>query len=461
MKTILRTFLLPLMVLPILSACERVAMEETGETEQPNSLLQVTTRAGGNDADATISYPVYVYVFDADQQCVALQTISNATQALSIPLTEGNYTVYAIGGATSDAYNLPTQQTATLAMPITLKEGASHTDLMVAQSNIELSDGETNLLNLSLQRKVMRLQGITLSRIPSAATAVSVTISPLWQSLSGTDYAGSSASATVQLTRQEDLQTWAFSGTRYLLPPSANNVAMTVRIVKPNGTTTYTYNLTDQSLTAGSTFHIESTYAGQIEVTLTGTLTGDIWQEEKTIAFTFDENNQTASEDNPSDDPSDSPSGNTDSSSGDSNLLTGSIPSKGDTFMGCYVLSVGETDANGVAEVLLLSPNQTTVLTGGETNEEVLSKIEAALPSCAVEGISGWRLMTDAEATIAIQVTTPKIPNVGLENNYFYLRTSDGKVRMTKLSASSLGTGYSYKNTDLLRPVATVRIKNE
>ena len=118
-----------------LTACEKtldVVDDEmsSGFGQVKNSLLQVRTRAGGVASDeATISYPVTVFVFQ-DEECKAAQTIGDEGQTLNIPLTEGTYSVYAVGGASTLDYVLPDADDATVTSAIVLKEGKTHGDLM-------------------------------------------------------------------------------------------------------------------------------------------------------------------------------------------------------------------------------------------------------------------------------------------------------------------------------------------
>ena len=111
-------------------ACEKaVSLEDY--TDSANATLYVRTMAVSTSEEEDISYPIQVYVFNG-QKCAALQTITDESQTLSIPLVEGNYSVLAIGGASSDTYSLPTQANAVPSMEITLQEGKSHADLMLA-----------------------------------------------------------------------------------------------------------------------------------------------------------------------------------------------------------------------------------------------------------------------------------------------------------------------------------------
>ena len=190
-----------------LTACEKTLeddIEDVGNGQVKNSVLQVRTRAGGYADEATVAYPVTVYVFAGDE-CRAVQTIGDEGQTLNIPLVEGTYSVYAVGGASASDYVLPDADDATVTSAIVLKEGKTHGDLMAASATAALVDGGTNTVTLGMTRKTMLIQDVTIKKIPTAATAVSVTIAPLWQSLTvGGTYSTTNGSTTITLTRQED-----------------------------------------------------------------------------------------------------------------------------------------------------------------------------------------------------------------------------------------------------------------
>ncbi len=434
-----------------LMACEK--LDSSDIQQEANSKLEVRTRVGDNSEGAEIGYPVYVYVFKGED-CVALQTISNESQALNIELTEGTYSVYAIGGASEENYVLPTQETATPSMAITLKEGKSHGDLMMAKSNVTLVDGGTNTLTLGLERKIMELKSVVLNNIPSAATAVSVTISPLWQQLEGITYTEQEGEATIALTKQENTRTWTLTSTQYLLPPSGNTLTIAVNIVKPTGTTTYTYN-SSEVLEAAGKVNIEGTYTETVGVTLTGTITGATWKSEKTISFEFNESGtQTADSGNGNE------TGGGDNNNNDNNdddVITGDVPTVGSTYQTCYVLAVTEKD-NGISEVLLLSPNETTPLAGGETQEEAFSKVETAMSNCSVNGINGWRLMTKDEAVIFYNSSAP---NKKSGQNNRYLAIENEVLKAFTFGTVSVASAQSFAATNILRPVTIIKIKQQ
>lgn len=432
-----------------LMACEKMTLpEHEGEA---NSSLQVCTRIGEGNEGAFINYPVYVYVFKGED-CVALQTISSESQMLNIALTEGTYSVYAIGGASEENYVLPTQETATPSMAITLKEGKSHGDLMMAKSNVTLVDGGTNTLTLGMERKIMELKSVVLNNIPSAATAVSVTISPLWQQLEGITYAEQEGEATIALTKQENERTWTLANTQYLLPPSGNTLTIAVNIVTPNGTKTYTYNSTEALESAGK-LNIQGTYTEAVGVTLTGTITGATWKSEKTISFEFNESgSQTADTNTGNDSGNDTNTGN---ENNNNDIITGTIPTVGSTYQTCYVLAV--TDKGSYSEVLLLSPNQKVIdLTStGITASEAMNLAQAAIPECSVSGINDWRLMTKAEAEIIRK--DHYVPNIS-NSKYLYIN-ADNKLRIGEFGSTQVSEGWTFKNEAILRPVTTIKMK--
>ena len=181
-----------------LTACERTldVGEDNASTGQvKNSVLQVRTRGASGDG-ATVAYPVAVYVFEGDE-CKASQTIGDEGQTLNIALTEGTYAVYAVGGVSASDYVMPTVSDALTTSAIALQEGKVLTDLMTASATVTLVDGGTNTITLGMTRKTMQIQDVTIKKVPSAATAVTVTIAPLWQSLTiGGTYSTTNGSST-------------------------------------------------------------------------------------------------------------------------------------------------------------------------------------------------------------------------------------------------------------------------
>ena len=417
----------------VLTACEKSIVDE--ELQTPNATLQVTTR-GTNDA--VVAYPVQVYVFQNDI-CRAVQTIGDEGQTLNIALTEGTYSVYAIGGASSTDYNLPTKDDATTTTALTLKDGKALTDLMAATATATLVDGGTNTVTLGLARKVMMIQDIEIKKIPTAATAVSVTFAPLWQNITvGANYAGTTGSSTIALAKQSDGRTWKNTASAYLLPPASQPASVSVNITIGGTTKTYTYSTGDQ-LEAGYKINIDGTYTEAVGVALTGTITGATWLGERTISFTFDENGANGTNGNNEPDPN-------------NNTAATDYPAAGSTYQGCYVLAADVADDGQSAELTLLSPSE-TVCVGTE------AAVTAALATLGTAAVSGWELPTKSQ----MQLVEAKLlsDDASLSGAFYLFRKSDNGIGYHKLGGTSWATVPNTTTAYRLRPVAVVTVAKE
>ena len=430
-----------------LTACEKGLVDEIRPTGQvSNSVLQIKTRSGGSPGEeATVAYPIAVYVFAGDE-CRAVQTIGDAGQTLNIDLMEGTYSVYAIAGASTADYVLPSADDATVTSALTLKEGKAHGDLMAATATATLVDGGTNTVTLGLQRKTMLIQSVEIKKVPTAATAVSVTIAPLWQSLTvGGTYSTAGGSQTIALTRQDDSRTWTLPslfgegsgvGSVFLLPPSSQPASVSVNITIDGTTRTYTYSCSDQ-LEAGYKINIDGTYTEAVGVSLTGTINGATWLGERTISFEFDEDGTNGTNGNNPSEPNNSSS---------------DFPTVGSTYQGCYVLAVN--DADDYAEVTLLSP---TELTGIDYSSNIQASTDAALSTVTDGDISGWEVPTTAEAQLMYNAREA-IGNL-TANSYLYHNGTG--YRAFAPSAEAFGPIYGLKTSTVLRPVATITITKD
>lgn len=429
-------------------ACSKDATEDfiggTSDNKAASSLLQVRTRAGGGDG-ATVSYPVQVYVFQGEE-CKAVQTIGDEGQALNIALVEGTYSVYAVGGASSTGYTLPTKDDATTTTALTLKDGQTLTDLMAATASVTLIDGGTNTVTLGMERKVMLIQDITINKIPTAATAVSVTIAPLWQNVTiGGTFSGTTGSNTIALTRQDDNRTWKLpapqgegSGSVFLLPPSSQPASVSVNVTIGGTTTTYTYSTADE-LEAGYKINIDGTYTEAVGVSLTGTITGATWLGERTISFTFDENGANGTNGNNEPDPN-------------NNTAATDYPAAGSTYQGCYVLAADVADDGQSAELTLMSPSE-TVCVGTE------AAVTAALATLGTAAVSGWELPTKSQ----MQLVEAKLlsDDASLSEAFYLFRKSDNGIGYHKLGGTSWATVPNTTTAYRLRPVAVVTVAKE
>jgi len=77
-----------------------------------NSRLTVLTRSDEKNGDKVIAMPMRIYVFNGEEQCVTTQTQEETDASFTFKLAEGEYDVYAIGGADDNRLILPTLEDA-------------------------------------------------------------------------------------------------------------------------------------------------------------------------------------------------------------------------------------------------------------------------------------------------------------------------------------------------------------
>ncbi len=409
-----------------LSSCTQEVINDP--EPEPNSMLKVMTRSG---EETVVAYPVRLYVFGDDGKCKTMQILEDASNQLSVKLPEGTYSVYGLGGADATRYVLPSQEEASATSVISLQSGQQLGDLMAGQSTVSLSANGTNNLTIGLNRKVMLIKSLVIKDIPAGTGAVSVKIAPLRESicLDGS-YQGEKGGATISLTKQDDGTTWKMTSENNYLLPSVNKPTITITI----DNTSFSYNCATE-MTANHKINIEGTYkpatvTTPTEVTLTGTITGATWEEEKAIDFNFGEG--TNEQETPA----------------------ASVPKVGELYQGCYVLAV---DGN---KVTLLSPTESTVTIAGNGAEAVKAAIEAALEAYNTpDRIGVWRLPDSAEALLIVSqyITIDEVTSLPFNNNgYFYINNDNiGSFKNNKGNIAN-GGGYS---TTFLRPVTTITIQ--
>lgn len=379
MKNILKTTLLLLFATSLFS-CEKFNDEEAFEDKDANSTLVIRTRAAqaeGAEGTAEISYPVNIYVFDDADRCVDLVQLASGDDELSLKLPEGSYGVYALAGTEAEAYELPTKENATKDAVVALKDGHMHGDVMTAKNNVKMAYGEENTLTLSLERKVMMLESVTINNVPASVTAVTVSVSPLYENikLDGT-YDGDNGDYTASLTREGETNVWKSTGAVYLLEASGT-ATVKVSFTTGDNIHSYSYNC-PKELKANYKVNINGTYSSD-GVELSGSLTGVEWAGTTDVTFSFDESGESETV---------VPGGDDDPSGEDA--VTGTAPEVGKMYKGCYVLMKNDDTENTFT---LMSPKCLTL----ESVEDLETVVNDSIAKLAVDGIDGWRLANESE----------------------------------------------------------------
>lgn len=468
-----------LMALAVLSSCSKSvtddAIESGGVDGLGNSNLSIITRADATDG--TIAYPVVLYVFNSSSECVAVKTLADADAELTIgQLKADTYTVYAIGGADDTRYTLPSQDEATPTTLISLLDGKVHEDLMVAKNTVPIGIDEDNQLTLALKRVVCMVKQVEVKQIPSDVEAVSLLITPLYQTLQlNGDYNGETGSFTLALTEQSDGKTWKNAAPQYMLP-SVDNATITIKLTRNGSTSSYSYTCAEPLL-ANYKLNIDATYTGGT-FDMTGTLTGATWAGERTITFEFNEESVTGSEETTNEggeqgggEPSGGePSGGEPSGNNTGDITPGAAPEMGTNYNGTYVLKHVD-NGDGTTTVTLMSANEETglVIQGTSTQEDINEAVEEAIINLSTDGIEGWRMPTKEEleylwtnsTEIRSNLTSLSFTTLTLGNNSnakYFIKKADGNYTGCNIKDRSEATPNS--NT-IARAFTTLTFSNE
>ena len=428
-----------------LSGCAKEVINES--MPEQNSQLTVITRASDADDGTNITTPIRLYVFDEEETCVEMQTLAEDVNTLSISLPEGEYGIYAIGGADDDRLTLPSKENAKKNSEIQLKSGKQHDDLMMGHASVALAANKENQLTLGMERKVLLLKSVIIKNVPSTAEAVSISLSPMYESvLLNGNYNGESGRYTIGLTEQEE-GVWKLTNPEEYLLPSVGKPTISISIDQKS----YSYTC-DEEFIANYKLSIEGEYTetgSSANVQLSGTITGVQWAGDKSIKFKFDENGSQKVEEE---------DGEEEEEDGDEEedpVVSGNIPAVGDIYNRCYVLAV---EGNSVT---LLSSKEVQVfkeITLPSTNEGIVSGINTELQKYEkTEGIEEWRLPNSNEAKkIVAEQTGINATTTLFKNSPGYFYDNNGTIKGFNGTKGIFdGTINAGKNT-YLRPVTTI-----
>lgn len=450
-----------------LCGCQQDVVSVEEQQAEPTSVLHVFTRSGDDPAVAAdVPSPVSLYVFNSGGKCVRM--LADVTQNALVPVAGGTYGVYAIAGADAARYELPTADDATKTSIISLKENQTVGELMTTHSLVSVADATEHNLTLTLTRAVAAIRQITIKQVPSAVTAVSVTIAPLYEAMAiDGSYSGTGGSCSATLTEEADGKTWSFAGGNdgpFFLP-SVGKPTVTVTFTTADGNTAYSYSAAEE-LAANRKLSIEGTYTEQAKLKITGTITGTEWGEDQTITFEFDENSSSAATPS-SGEGTGGGSGTGGGTGGSTGGETGggetsqtvTLPAVGDMYKGTYyVLSVDE--ANN--QIVLLSPEiKETGLTTGKTEAAALATLQSMLDTWEENPVGVWRIPTVEEtrtmASKKLQIK-PHYNNFGVGSNKICCMNNGNLDVVIEGLESSNPMGYAQIASSKLRPVATVTV---
>ena len=364
-----------------LVSCTEQESDLLSANQSSNNQLSIVTHT--REGETPIAS---VYLFNGSNAFVrTLQTDAAgdySSASASVKLPEGTYTLCALSPSDLSHFQIPETLTPTSA--ITLAEGQAMSDLLIGSATTTLSDGENGEVDLELQRKVLELSSITISQVPDDVTGVTVSIAPFYSAIqfNGEYVATDPVSATFTLAATATDGVWQVTP-QQLVFPSKGVPTITVTFTRENeDPSIYTYTA-ESAFTANSKYNIAGTYTEPLGVTLFGGITLQSWVTDPTaVNFEFDESNTGNN--------SGGDEGGSNAGSGGSE--TNDPPVVGQTYKGCYVVSVNSDAKTAV----LISPTEKRSYNGGNGGSNSwLNTLNTALSSWEVDGISGtWRIPT-------------------------------------------------------------------
>ena len=237
--------------------------------------LKVTTRA----ASGEVTYPILVMAYDESGALKGEQTINSESEEISLKLGEGAYHITALAGQGNytepSSYN---QQSALINIPTA---GYASSPLMMGGADVLLTSASAKV-NVVMTYRVASLS-LSLESVPEDVTAVSVGVSQQYKAIDMSGTFSGSSTANVKCTKTGDVWT---SEQVYLLPGAGSSTTLTLSLTNAEGQTSYSYELSEP-LMAAVPYTIKGTYVESTAPYITGVITIEGWQEERSFDFEF------------------------------------------------------------------------------------------------------------------------------------------------------------------------------
>lgn len=229
-------------------------------------LCNLTINAKASDSNC-IEYPVSIDVYDEKGSSVEQKTISSASDAMSISLLTGTYTVFAISGDRDFNNGYTTSY-----------------PFMMGSKNINLTSDLTE--SIVMDYKVASVK-VVLSDIATNVTDVSITVGPQYAAISPKGELSGETIPTIKCSRTDDGQ-W-ISGTFYVLPGTSDNTIITINQTSPKETKVFTITYTSP-LEAGKPYIFNGAYNGSYaKYALSITISANGWDDDIVNNFGFND----------------------------------------------------------------------------------------------------------------------------------------------------------------------------
>ena len=438
-----------------LVSCSEQESDLQSVYESSDNQLRIVTHTRGGEGDA--SSVASIFLFNGSSEYVrTLQTDaagSYTSASASVKLPQGTYTLCALSPSDLSHFQFPAAPSPTSV--ISQAEGQAMGDLLMASAKASLDDGESKTVNLELERKVLELSTVTISQVPDEVTAVTVSVAPFYSGIrfNGSYVDESPLTCTFALAESATAGVWE-AAPHQLAFPSKGVPTITVTFTRgETGSSSYTYTA-ENALTANNRYNISGTYTEPLGVTLEGAITLQAWTTDPSaIPFDFDESNAIS-------DSGSGGSGTDDPNAGSGGSDNTEAPVAGQTYKGCYVVTVNETEHTAV----LLSPTESN---GYETKVKKYASLSACLNAdlqswTSVDGVTGtWRIPTLSEVTLFARVSgvinTSNLPALlFIDDGYakIYMSNETHNIEVKKPTGNT-----PLSDAQILRPVIDITYK--
>lgn len=417
--------------------------EETSATETSEYHLQLAVRSTD---EVKINYPLSVFLFDDTGELVLQTEVPDAETPFTHSLNKGEYILSAFSGLSEDDFTLPLEPLSTSYLSIK-DPMSSRLPLMSGQSRIQLKQPTEVTLTLSYVVSALRF---SFTGIPADATEVSLQVSPVSTGYSfDGNYKEETGACSVNCTKEEG--TWT-AGPVYVLPSVRSKAHLSITVTRPGKNETYSYTYAE-SLSPGQPYNFSGSYSEG--VSLEGNFEIEGWKPAVDIEFDFSTGGSSDTEQ------PEEPEEGEDSPSlpDDETLYASSLPEANSIWEDYYVWKT-EPAGNNAVNAILIAPDQ--------WYELAIDGMEQ-LETYEINGLTGWRVFTEAEArefTQEFKDTNLETLNNLLNKNEMNEMQHDAGERY--LCADGTKT-FSFSNNRILdtgktqeyylRPVKTICIK--
>lgn len=347
-------------------SCQQLPEDDGWMADDDKQSLKVKVRSAG---DAEIDYPLYLYAFSKDGKLAASQVMEDEDEEMSLLLNGGDFKIVALSGVSS-SYQLPGNPSLTDVVSLVGTKGAD-TPLMMGKADVSISETSKASVEMTLTYVVSALN-VTLKDIPSNISAVQLSLSPLYSTLSMAGiYGGEPQKVKVDCSLTSD-GVWS-APTTYVFPGSGDETVLSIYFKSDDGTETTYGHTFNGAPEANHLFNVTGSYSGGIIVG--GTFDVTDWEGSIDVEFTFGANVVPDEGEGDSDEPE---------------IDMSKVPEVGSIWNGTIVADIGEADDSGV-DLLLMSLDEWDATT---------SQVDDVVNGYSVNGISDWRLPTHDEAAV-------------------------------------------------------------